>query len=102
MLKKAVYAVLAIGLALPAPPACAQSEKTDLYIGLLLDSQPREPDSGSDLDFLREEIHKVLGAGRSVYFLPEHLRFGAEPADYLSLAKDPSVPMWHRGKNRAG
>ncbi len=93
MLRTAKYAALAIGLALPAPPACAQGENSNLRIGLLLDSRPRATDPGSDLDFLRKEIHKVLGAGRSVHFLPEHLRFGAEPADYLSLANDPAVDL---------
>ena len=93
MLRTAVSAVLAIGLALPVAPACAQREESDLYIGLLLDSEPGETDSASDLDFLREEIHKVLGAGRSVHFLPEHLRFGAGRADYLSLATDPAVDL---------
>ena len=93
MLRTATYAVLAISLALPLQPACAQGENSDLHIGLLLDSAPREADSGSDLDFLREEIHKVLGAGRSVHFLPEHLRFGAGRADYLSLANDPAVDL---------
>ena len=93
MLRAATYAILAIGLALPPQPACAQSQNSDLHIGLLLDSEPRDTDSGSDLDFLREEIHKVLGAGRSVHFLPEHLRFGAERADYLSLANDPAVDL---------
>ncbi len=93
MLRTAVSAVLAIGLALPVAPACAQREESDLYIGLLLDSEPGETDSASDLDFLREEIHKVLGAGKSVQFLPEHLRFGAGRADYLSLATDPAVDL---------
>ena len=93
MLRAATYAILAIGLALPPQPACAQSQNSDLHIGLLLDSEPRDTDSGSDLGFLQEEIHKVLGAGRSVHFLPEHLRFGAERADYLSLAKDPAVDL---------
>ena len=93
MLRTAVYAVLAIGLALPAPPASAQSENSDLYVGLLLDSRPRETDPGSGLALLQEEIHKVLGAGRTVHFLPEHLRFGAESADYLSLANDPAVDL---------
>ncbi len=93
MLRTAVSAVLAIGLALPVAPACAQREESDLYIGLLLDSEPGETDSASDLDFLREEIHKVLGAGKSVQFLPEHLRFGAGRADYLSLARDPAVDL---------
>ncbi len=93
MLRTAIYAVLAIGLALALQPARAQSQDSDLHIGLLLDTAPRDTDSGSDLDFLRVEIHKVLGAGRSVHFLPEHLRFGAERADYLSLANDPAVDL---------
>ena len=93
MLRTAIYAALAIGPALPLQPACAQGENSDLRIGLLLDSAPRETDSGSDLDFLGEEIHKVLGAGRSVHFLPEHLRFGAGRAEYLSLANDPAVDL---------
>ena len=91
MLTVAISAVLAIGLALPVPLACAQSDKSDLHVGLLLDSQPHGTDSGSDLEYLREEIHRVLGAGRSVHFLPEHVRFGAGWADYLSLANDPAV-----------
>jgi hypothetical protein len=93
MLRTAIYAVLAIGLALALQPARAQSQDSDLHIGLLLDTAPRDTDSGSDLDFLRVEIHKVLGAGRSVHFLPEHLRFGAERADYLSLANNPAVDL---------
>ena len=93
MLRTATFTVLAISLVLPLPPACAQGENSDLHIGLLLDSAPSDTDSGSDLDFLREEIHKVLGAGRAVHFLPEHVRFGAGRADYLSLANDPGVDL---------
>ncbi len=94
MLRTAISAVLGIGLALPLPQACAQSEKKiDLHVGLLLDARPHETDSGSDLEFLRGEIHRVLGAERSVHFLPEHLRFGAGLAGYLSLANDPAVDL---------
>ena len=93
MLRAAIYAILATSLALPPQPARAQSQDSDLHIGLLLDTAPSDTDSGSDLDFLQEEIHKVLGAGKSVHFLPEHLRFGAERADYLSLANDPAVDL---------
>ena len=88
-----ILTMLMLGLALPLAPASAQSAGSDLYIGLLIDSKPRETDSGSDLDFLEKEIHKVLGAGKSVHFLPEHLRFGADRADYLSLANDPAVDL---------
>ena len=93
MLRTAISAVLAIGLALPLPQAGAQSGESDLHVGLLLDSRPHETDSGSDLESLRDEIHRVLGAGRSVHFLPEHLRFGGGLADYLSLANDPAVDL---------
>ena len=92
MLRTAISAVLVMALTLP-PPACARIEKSDLHIGLLLDFQAAAADSGSELDLLKEEIHKVLGAGKSVHFLPGHVRFGAGRADYLSLAHDPAVDL---------
>ena len=41
----------------------------------------------------RRKIHKVLGVDTSVHFLPEHMRFSAGHADYLSLANDPTVDL---------
>ena len=90
MLGIAISAVLVMGLVLPTH---AQIEKSDLYIGLLLDFGAEATDAGSELALLQEEIHKVLGVDKSVHFLPEHMRFSAEHADYLSLANDPAVDL---------
>jgi len=79
-----------MGLVLPTH---AQIEKSDLYIGLLLDFGAEATDAGSELVLLQEEIHKVLGVDTSVHFLPKHMRFSAEHADYLSLANDPAVDL---------
>ncbi len=93
MLGIAISAVLIMGLALPVLPAHAQIEKSDLYIGLLLDFRAEATDAKSVFALLQEEIHKVLGADKSVHFLPEHRRFTAGHADYLSLANDPAVDL---------
>ena len=91
MLGVAISAVLFMGLVLPTH---AQIEKSDLYIGLLLDfGAEATTDDDGELAFLQEEIHKVLGVDTSVHFLPEHMRFSAEYADYLSLANDPVVDL---------
>ena len=90
MLGIAISAVLFMGLVLPTH---AQVEKSDLYIGLLLDFGAEATDAGSELALLQEEIHKVLGVDKSVHFLPEHMRFSAEHEDYLSLANDPAVDL---------
>ncbi len=90
MLGIAISAVLVIGLVLPTH---AQIEKSDLYIGLLLDFETEATDDESELILLQEEIHKVLGVDKSVHFLPEHLRFSADYEDYLSLANDPAVDL---------
>ena len=90
MLGIAISAVLFMGLVLPAH---AQIEKSDLYIGLLLDFGAEATSAGSELSLLQEEIHKVLGVDKSVHFLPEHMRFSAEHEDYLSLANDPAVDL---------
>ncbi|MCY4603368.1 MAG: hypothetical protein OXE49_03980, partial [Gemmatimonadetes bacterium] len=79
-----------MGLVLPAH---AQIEKSDLYIGLLLDFEAEATDDASELALLQEEIHKVLGVNKSVHFLPEHLRFSAEHEGYLSLVNDPAVDL---------
>ena len=75
------------------PPTYAQIEKSDLYIGLLLDFAAETANAERELAPLQEEIHKVLGAHKSVHFLPEHLRFSADYQDYLSLANDPKVDL---------
>ena len=90
MLGITISAVLVIGLALPTH---AQIEKSDLYIGLLLDFGAEATDDEGGLALLQEEIHKVLGVDKSVHFLPEHMRFSAGHADYLSLANDPVVDL---------
>lgn len=90
MLGIAIAAVLFIGLVLPTH---AQIEKSDLYIGLLLDFGAEATDDDGELSLLQEEIHKVLGVDTSVHFLPEHMRFSAEHEDYLSLANDPAVDL---------
>ena len=90
MLGIAISAVLFMGLVLPTH---AQIEKSDLYIGLLLDFEAEATDDASELALLQEEIHKVLGVNKSVHFLPEHMRFSAEHEDYLSLANDPAVDL---------
>ena len=75
------------------PPTYAQIEKSDLYIGLLLDFAAETANAERELAPLQEEIHKVLGVHKSVHFLPEHLRFSADYQDYLSLANDPKVDL---------
>ena len=90
MLGIAISTVLVIGLILPAH---AQIEKSDLYIGLLLDFGAESTNAERDLALLQEEIHKVLGVDKSVHFLPEHLRFSADYEDYLSLANNPAVDL---------
>ena len=90
MLGIAISAVLVMGLVLPAH---TQIEKSDLHIGLLVDFRVEATNADSNLVLLQEEIHKVLGVDMSVHFLPEHLRFAAGPADYLSLANDPAVDL---------
>ena len=90
MLGIAISAVLFMGLVLPAH---AQIEKSDLYIGLLLDFRAEATNAERDLALLQEEIHKVLGVDKSVHFLPEHLRFSADYEDYLSLANNPAVDL---------
>lgn len=90
MLGIAISAVLIIGLVLPAH---AQIEKSDLYIGLLLDFEAEATDAEGGLALLQEEIHKVLGVDKSVHFLPEHLHFSAQHEDYLSLINDPAVDL---------
>ena len=90
MLGIAISTVLVMGLVLPTH---AQIEKSDLYIGLLLDFGAETTDDASELALLQEEIHKVLGVDKSVHFLPEHLRFSADYEDYLSLANDPAVDL---------
>ena len=90
MLGVAISAVLFMGLVLPTH---AQIEKSDLYIGLLLDFGAEATDDDGGLALLQEEIHKVLGVDKSVHFLPEHMRFSAEHGDYLSLANDPVVDL---------
>ena len=90
MLGIAISAVLVMGLVLPTH---AQIEKSDLYIGLLLDFGAEATDDDGELSLLQEEIHKVLGVDTSVHFLPEHMRFSAEHAHYLSLANDPAVDL---------
>ncbi|MCY3771676.1 MAG: TolC family protein [Gemmatimonadetes bacterium] len=76
----------------------AQSRQQEVYIGLLVDSGPVTTDPQSSLAQLQEEIHRVLGAERSVHFLPEHLRVTLGQADrvlaeYASLSGDPSVDL---------
>ena len=90
MLGIAISAVLFMGMVLPTR---AQFEKSDLYIGLLLDFGSEATGAERDLALLQEEIHKVLGVDTSVHFLPEHMRFSAGHADYLSLAHDPAVDL---------
>ena len=90
MLGIAISAVLFMGLVLPT---YAQIEKSDLYIGLLLDFGAEATDDDGELSLLQEEIHKVLGVDKSAHFLPEHMRFSAGHADYLSLANDPTVDL---------
>ena len=90
MLGIAISAVLFMGLVLPTH---AQIEKSDLYIGLLLDFEAEATDDDGELALLQEEIHKVLGVDKSVHFLPEHMRFSAGHEDYLSLANDPAVDL---------
>ncbi len=90
MLGIAISTVLFMGLVLPTH---AQIEKSDLYIGLLLDFEAEATDDDGELSLLQEEIHKVLGVDKSVHFLPEHMRFSAGHADYLSLANDPAVDL---------
>lgn len=90
MLGIAIAAVLFIGLVLPTH---AQIEKSDLYIGLLLDFGAEATNAERGPALLQEEIHKVLGADKSVHFLPEHLRFSDQYEDYLSLANDPAVDL---------
>ena len=90
MLGIAISAVLVMGLVLPTH---AQIEKSDLYIGLLLDFAAEATDDDGELSLLQEEIHKVLGVDTSVHFLPEHLRFSDQYEDYLSLANDPAVDL---------
>ena len=90
MLGIAISAVLVMGLVLPTH---AQIEKSDLYIGLLLDFAAEATDAERGPALLQEEIHKVLGADKSVHFLPEHLRFSDQYEDYLSLANDPAVDL---------
>ena len=74
-------------------PARSQISKSDLHIGLLLDFAAESPDAGQGLAHLKDEILKVLGIGKSVHFLPEHLRFSAGQAGYLSLVDDPVVDI---------
>ena len=90
MLGIAISAVLVVGLVLPT---YAQIEKSDLYIGLLLDFEAETTSAERELAPLQEEIHKVLGVSKSVHFLPEHLRFSPDHEDYLSLANDPMVDL---------
>ena len=90
MLGIAISAILFMGLVLPTS---AQIEKSDLYIGLLLDFAAEATDDDGELSLLQEEIHKVLGVDKAVHFLPEHMRFSAGYADYLSLANDPTVDL---------
>ena len=90
MLGIAISAVLFMGTVLPTR---AQIEKSDLYIGLLLDFGAEATGAERDLTLLQEEIHKVLGVDTSVHFLPEHMRFSAGHEDYLSLANDPAVDL---------
>ena len=90
MLGIAISAVLVMGLVLPTH---AQIEKSDLYIGLLLDFAAEATNAEREPALLQEEIHKVLGADKSVHFLPEHLRFSTQYEDYLSLANDPAVDL---------
>lgn len=90
MLGIAISAVLVVGLVLPT---YAQIEKSDLYIGLLLDFEAETTNAEHELVPLQEEIHKVLGVNKSVHFLPEHLRFSGDHQDYLSLANDPMVDL---------
>ena len=72
MLGIAISAVLFMGLVLPAH---AQIEKSDLYIGLLLDFRAEATNAERDLALLQEEIHKVLGVDKSVHFLPRASAF---------------------------
>ena len=90
MLGIAISAVLVLGLVLPTH---AQIEKSDLYIGLLLDFAAETADAERELAPLQEEIHKVLGINKAVHFRPEHLRFSADREDYLALANDPTVDL---------
>ncbi|MDE2810473.1 MAG: hypothetical protein OXN90_18820, partial [Gemmatimonadota bacterium] len=90
MLGIAISAVLFMGLVLPA---YAQIEKSDFYIGLLLDFEAEATNAERELALLQEEIRKVLGVDKSVHFLPEHLRFSAGHADYLSLANASAVDL---------
>ena len=94
----AACAVLAVVLSASVPPARAQIETDDLHIGLLLDFPDRSTDASSDLAYLQEEIHRVVGADKSVHFLPEHQRFTTRradrmAADYEALAEEPEIDL---------
>ena len=93
MLRTAIRSVLVMCLVGSMFPALAQIEKGDIYIGLLLDFGADTSDAEGGLALLQKEIHRVLGVDKSIHFLPEHMRFAAGHADYLSLANDPGVDV---------
>ena len=73
-------------------------EKNELHIGLLLDFEAGTVDAQSNLALLQDEIHRVVGATRTVHFLPGHRRFTSGLADrisddYAALAEDPDVDL---------
>ena len=93
MLRIAIAVIVILVLMWTPCPAQAQIDKRDLHIGLLLDFSAPAIDTGNKLVYLKEEIHKVLGSEKSVYFTSEHIHFSAELADYLSLVNDAAVDM---------
>ena len=89
---------LAVALLAPVSPARAQIEKNDLHIGLLLDFEAGTADAQSTLALLQDEINRVVGATRTVHFLPGHRRFTTGRADriaddYAALTEDPDVDL---------
>ena len=93
MLRMAIAVALVLALTWATCPVRAQIDKRDLSIGLLLDFPAPANDTENRLARLKNEIHRVVGVEKSVHFFPEHMRFSAELADYLSLVDDPAVDL---------
>ena len=89
----AISTALVLGFSPLASQPCAQIDKRDLYVGLLLDSRLEITGAERELALLKDEIRKVLGVNRTPRFLPSHRRFSAAYAEYLFLANDPSVDL---------
>lgn len=57
------------------PSLHAQIDKSDIYIGMLIDFVPDDTTNQDSFKRFQEEIQNVVGASKKVHFLPQHILF---------------------------